>query len=93
MPTEAEAIARFKEEAAADILSGAWIVTTVHRHCDVCVAQIDRAISHAKVTGSRGCTYHVTDSPAYGHEGPLNEHGATVRYETHDERRKALGLA
>lgn len=82
---------RAAEEAArvaqsSEILSGAWIVTTHHSHCAECSAQIDAAVSHAKVTGSVGATYNVV-----GADGV--EHGAKVERETYAQRRAALGAA
>lgn len=75
-----------REAQNAEILAGAWIVTTHHQHCKECNDQIENAVSHAKVTGSVGCTYNVQ-----GVDGV--EHGAHVTRETYEERRKALGMA
>ena len=78
----AEEIRELEQQAtaalAAEILEGAWIVTTHHEHCAECNAQIDNAVAHAKVTGSVGATYN------YG------EHGAKVERETYAQRRAAI---
>jgi hypothetical protein len=80
---------RAAEQAAhkalnAEVLAGAWIVTTHHEHCAECNAQIDNAVAHAKVTGSVGATYNVQQPDG-------TEHGAKVERETHAQRREALG--
>lgn len=80
----AEAAAR--AALAAEVLEGAWIVTTHHSHCAKCNDQIENAVAHAKVTGSVGATYNVQGSDGI-------DHGAKVEYETHAQRRVALGAA
>ena len=77
----AEAAAR--AALAAEVLGGAWIVTTHHSHCAKCNDQIENAVAHAKVTGSVGATYNVRGSDGINH-------GAKVEYETHAQRRAAL---
>ena len=77
----AEAAAR--AALAAEVLEGAWIVTTHHRHCEKCSDQIENAVAHAKVTGSVGATYNVQGSDGI-------DHGAKVKYETYAQRRAAL---
>jgi hypothetical protein len=62
--------------------NGAWIVTKHHRHCNACNVHVDLAVTMAKVTGSREAVHQDNYS-----------HGATAKYETLEERRKALNLA
>ena len=93
MLTEDEWLAYKRQQAAeeaaaqvqnAQILAGAWIVTTHHEHCRECSEQIDAAITHARVTGSVGATYNVQRADGI-------THGAKVERETNEQGRKALG--